>query len=112
MKYVIAALALAGLMGATALADATGGIVGSVVDSTTGKTLANVPISITRVEASPQTWNTKTNGKGAFSDITLQPGRYLVALGGFMTRENALSLQKKARAAGLSRDVFVHNYVD
>ena len=30
MKYVIAALALAGLMGATALADATGGIVGSV----------------------------------------------------------------------------------
>jgi len=39
-------------------------------------------------------------------------GRYLVALGGFMTRENAVSLQKKARAEGLSRDVFVHNYVD
>jgi hypothetical protein len=41
-----------------------------------------------------------------------KPGRYLVALGGFMTREDAVSLQKKARAGGLSRDVFVHNYVD
>ena len=61
MKYVIAALALAGLMGATALADASGGIVGSVVDSSTGKTLANVPISITRVEARPESWNMKTN---------------------------------------------------
>ncbi|MGD0772247.1 MAG: SPOR domain-containing protein [Candidatus Solibacter sp.] len=39
-------------------------------------------------------------------------GRYLVALGGFMTRQDAVSLQKKARAQGLSRDVFVHNYVD
>jgi hypothetical protein len=29
-----------------------------------------------------------------------------------MTREDAVSLQKKARAGGLSRDVFVHNYVD
>jgi hypothetical protein len=78
MKYVIAALALAGLMGATALADASGGIVGSVVDSSTGKTLANVPISITRVEARPESWNMKTNAKGQFSDITLTPGRYLV----------------------------------
>jgi hypothetical protein len=78
MKYVIAALALAGLMGATALADTTGGIVGSVVDTTSGKSLANVPISITRVEASPQSWTTKTNSKGTFADITLQPGRYLV----------------------------------
>ena len=74
MKYVIATLALAGLMGATALADATGGIVGSVVDSNTGKTLANVPISITRVEARPESWNMKTNAKGAVLQYHVDPG--------------------------------------
>jgi Carboxypeptidase regulatory-like domain len=78
MKYAIAALALAGLMGATALADVNGGIVGSVVDTTTGKTLSNVPISITRVESSPRSWTTKTNSKGSFSNVALEPGRYLV----------------------------------
>jgi hypothetical protein len=78
MKYLIAALALAGLMGATALADASGGIVGSVVDTTTGKSLSNVPITITRVESSPRSWNTKTNGKGSFTQLSLEPGRYLV----------------------------------
>jgi Carboxypeptidase regulatory-like domain len=78
MKYIIAALALAGLMGATALADATGGIVGTVVDTTTGKALPNVPITIMRIEARPEGWNMKTNSKGGFANITLQPGRYLV----------------------------------
>jgi hypothetical protein len=78
MKRIIIALAIAGLMGATALADQTGGIVGSVVNTTTGQTIANVPISITRVETSARTWNTKTNARGTFSDITLEPGRYLV----------------------------------
>jgi hypothetical protein len=78
MKKLAIMLAMAGLMGATALADQTGGIVGSVVDTTTGQTLSNVPISITRVEASPQSWTTKTNSHGNFSDITLQPGRYIV----------------------------------
>ena len=33
------------------------------------------------------------------------------SLGGFMTRQDSLRLQKKARAQGLARDVFVHNYV-
>jgi hypothetical protein len=28
-----------------------------------------------------------------------------------MTRQDSLRLQKKARAQGLARDVFVHNYV-
>jgi Carboxypeptidase regulatory-like domain len=78
MKYLIAALALAGLMGTTALADASGGIVGSVVDTTTGKSLSNVPITITRVESSPRSWTTKTNGKGSFAQLSLEPGRYLV----------------------------------
>jgi hypothetical protein len=78
MKEAIIALALAGFMATAALADQTGGIVGSVVDASTGKPLANVPVGITRVESTPRTWNTKTNAKGTFSDITLEPGRYLV----------------------------------
>ena len=34
-------------------------------------------------------------------------GYYLVALGGRMTREDALRLQKKARTEGVARDVYV-----
>jgi hypothetical protein len=39
-------------------------------------------------------------------------GWYLVALGGFMIREDAVRLQKKARSEGLARDVYIHNYVE
>ena len=39
-------------------------------------------------------------------------GYYLVALGGRMTREDAVRLQKKARAAGLAPDVYVQNYLE
>ena len=39
-------------------------------------------------------------------------GWYLVALGGFMIREEAVRLQKKARSEGLARDVYIHNYVE
>lgn len=38
-------------------------------------------------------------------------GYYLIALGGPMTRPDAVRLQKKARAEGLGRDVYVHNYL-
>ena len=41
-----------------------------------------------------------------------KPGWFLVALGGFMTREQAVRLQKKALAERISRDVFVHNYIE
>jgi hypothetical protein len=37
-------------------------------------------------------------------------GMYLVALGGRMTHEDALRLQKEARAKGLPRDIYVQNY--
>jgi hypothetical protein len=78
MKRVFAlTIALLSFGTAAALAD-NGGISGSVVDVTTGRTLANVPITITRVESTPRTWTTKTNSKGQFSDITLEPGRYIV----------------------------------
>jgi eukaryotic-like serine/threonine-protein kinase len=39
-------------------------------------------------------------------------GYYLVSLGGRMTRDDALRRQKKARAEGLARDVYVQNYLD
>jgi hypothetical protein len=37
-------------------------------------------------------------------------GMYLVALGDRMTREEALNLQRRARAKGLPRDTYVQNY--
>jgi hypothetical protein len=37
-------------------------------------------------------------------------GYYLVALGGRMTREDAVRLQRKARGSGLPRDTYVQNY--
>jgi hypothetical protein len=39
-------------------------------------------------------------------------GYYLVSLGGRMNREDALRRQKKARAEGLARDVYVQNYLE
>jgi hypothetical protein len=39
-------------------------------------------------------------------------GYYLISLGGRMTREDALRRQKKARAEGLARDVYVQNYLE
>ncbi len=39
-------------------------------------------------------------------------GYFLVALGGRMSREDAVRLQKKARTEGVARDVYVQNYLD
>jgi hypothetical protein len=37
-------------------------------------------------------------------------GLYLVALGGRMTREEALNLQRRAQGKGIPRDSYVQNY--
>jgi hypothetical protein len=39
-------------------------------------------------------------------------GNYLVALGGRMTREEAIRLQRSARGKGLPRDLYVQNYAE
>ena len=39
-------------------------------------------------------------------------GYYLVALGGRMSHEEAVRMEKKARAEHVSPDVFAHNYVE
>ncbi len=41
-----------------------------------------------------------------------RPGMYLVALGGRMTRDEAVSLQRKARSRELPRDTYVQNYTN
>jgi hypothetical protein len=41
-----------------------------------------------------------------------QRGYYLVSLGGRMTRDDAIRLQRSARGQGLPRDVYVQNYSD
>ena len=39
-------------------------------------------------------------------------GYYLVSLGGRMTREEAVRLQRTARGKGLPRDLYVQNYLE
>ncbi|HEX4770432.1 MAG TPA: SPOR domain-containing protein [Bryobacteraceae bacterium] len=39
-----------------------------------------------------------------------QPGRYLVSLGGWMSREDATRLRDKARSHGLPRDIYTQNF--
>ena len=39
-------------------------------------------------------------------------GYFLVALGGRMSRQDAVRLQEKARAEGLARDVYVKKFLD
>ena len=39
-------------------------------------------------------------------------GFFLVSLGGRMSRQDAVRLQARARAAGLSRDVYFKNFLD
>ncbi len=39
-------------------------------------------------------------------------GYYLVALGGRMTRDAALRLQKQARAGRVAHDAYIQNYLD
>lgn len=39
-----------------------------------------------------------------------QPGRYLVSLGGWMSREDAKRLQQEARSHGMPRDIYAQNF--
>jgi hypothetical protein len=59
-----------------------------------------------------QTINRKLPGFHAavFAPRGPSQGPFFVALGGRMTREEAVTLQKKARSRGLPRDTFVRNY--
>jgi hypothetical protein len=82
MKQIVIGLALAGSMAAAALADQPGGISGTVVDAHTGQPMAHATLYYYRapyLENGPNHIMTLvTNGRGFFSDVTLDPGRYVV----------------------------------
>lgn len=75
-------LALAGTLSAAAFADELGGIAGTVVDAKTGQPIPSATLYYYRapyLEHGPNRIMTmQTNSRGFFSDITLEPGRYIV----------------------------------
>lgn len=82
MKQISIALALAASLMAPAVGDQQGGISGTVVDVRTGQPIAHAKLYYYKtpyLEKGPNRIMTvETNGKGFFSDITLDPGRYVV----------------------------------
>ena len=81
MKHLAMALALAGAFGAAALADQPGGISGTVVDAKTGQVIPHATLYYYRSpfnEQSTHVMKLEANSRGYFSDITLEPGRYVV----------------------------------
>jgi len=82
MKHIATVLALAGLFAVPALADQPGGISGYVVDAHSGQPMAHAQLYYYRSPYRDQGPNDiktlQTNGRGFFSDITLDPGRYVV----------------------------------
>jgi Carboxypeptidase regulatory-like domain len=82
MKTLAIVLALAGSLIVPAFADSLGGISGTVVDAKTGQPMSGVTLYYYRapyVERGPNRIMTlKTNARGFFSDVTLDPGRYVI----------------------------------
>ena len=82
MKLIGIVLALAASLSIPALADEMGGISGTVVDAKTGQPIAHATLYYYRspyLENGPNRIMTlETNSRGYFSDITLEPGRYIV----------------------------------
>jgi hypothetical protein len=83
MKRLATMLALAGLLGAPALADTNGGgIAGRVVDITSGQPIAHATILYYRSpyleNGTNRIYEQKTDRHGFFTDITLDPGRYII----------------------------------
>lgn len=82
MKQIAIVLALAGSMAIPALGDNLGGISGTVVDAKTGQPITHATLYYYRapyLEHGPNHIMTlQTNGRGFFSDVTLDPGRYVI----------------------------------
>lgn len=83
MKRLAAMLALVSFLAVPALADQTGGgIAGTVTNIATGQPIQNATILYYKapyLENGPnQIHKLQTNSKGYFSDITLEPGRYII----------------------------------
>ncbi len=82
MKTLAIMLALAGSLGSLALADEPAGLSGTVVDVKSGQPVPHATLYYYRspyLEKGPNHIATlETNDRGFFSDLTLQPGRYVI----------------------------------
>jgi hypothetical protein len=82
MKTLAIMLALAGSLATIAMADEPAGLSGTVVDVKTGQPVPNATLYYYRspyLEHGPNRIMTlQTNGRGFFSDLTVQPGRYVI----------------------------------
>lgn len=82
MRQIAIVLGLVGSLAATALADQPGGISGKVVDAKSGQPIAQATLYYYRspyLEHGPNHIMVLTsNGKGFFSDVNLEPGRYII----------------------------------
>jgi len=83
MKRLATVLALVGLMGLPALADTNGaGLSGKVVDINTGQPVEHMTIVYYKQpyleNGANRLIENKTDRHGMFSDITLEPGRYII----------------------------------
>jgi hypothetical protein len=82
MKQIAIVLALGVSMWATAFADQPGGLSGTVVDAKSGQPIANAQLYYYRSpyleNGANHVMTLRTNRNGFFSDINLQPGRYVV----------------------------------
>jgi hypothetical protein len=81
MKHIAIVLALAGSFTAAALADQPGGISGTVVDAKTGQPMSHATLYYYRSpyhENSTRIMTVHSNSRGFFSDVTLEPGRYVI----------------------------------
>ncbi len=82
MKTFVAAFVLAALTAVPVLAFTQGGISGHIVDKSSGKALAGVPLEIYRMPIRPgdrAVARLHTNGRGFFVKVPLSTGRYMVA---------------------------------
>jgi hypothetical protein len=83
MKTYAALLAIVSLLSVPALADSnTAGLSGTVVDVNSGQPIEHATILYYKTpyleNGTNRIYETKTDRKGFFSDITLEPGRYVI----------------------------------
>jgi hypothetical protein len=83
MRTFAVLLAIASFIAAPALADSnTAGLSGTVVDYNTGKPIEHATVLYYKApymeNGTNRIYTTKTDNKGFFSDITLEPGRYII----------------------------------
>jgi hypothetical protein len=82
MRQIAIVLALAGSLLTPAFADQPGGISGTVVDAKTGQPISHAMLYYYRSpyleHGNNRIMKLETNARGFFSDVALDPGRYII----------------------------------